>query len=405
MKLYPYQQVGVDFLRSHRRAYIGDEMGLGKTVQALVALRDVKSILAIVPAAAIGNWGNEYREWGNGQQFAAISYADRRLREGAIDGRDWGAVIMDEAHYLKSKKAKRTRYVFNVARDADRAIMLSGTPMPNHAGELWTMFDALWPHLLEDKFRTHQRWLNYFTKWTPTRYGPKVYGHQNAIELKRMLKRVMLRRKLADVALDLPELRVTLHTLPPVDDFTEGLTDEARLTLHAMREEEALEESSLSRVRRLLGALKAPMIAATLRQELQERQYQKIVVSYYHRDVGNILQEALQGFGLVRIDGKTASTKRQPLIDQFTNDSGTRVFLGQARSTGEALNLQAASEIALVEPDWVPDVNRQIIKRIHRMGQAHPCRARLFGVGGSLDEAVMKTLVLKTRLQVSVGLR
>ena len=93
------------------------------------------------------------------------------------------------------------------------------------------------------------------------------------------------------------------------------------------------------------------------------------------------------------------------MIDAFTDDSGVRVFLGQQQSAGEALNLQAASEVVLVEPAWTPDANRQAIKRVHRIGQKDPCRARMFGVEGTLDEAVMKVILLKTQLQTTVGLR
>lgn len=405
MKPYPYQLEGIDFLRSHSRAYLADEMGLGKTVQSLVAVADEDRVLVIAPAAALGNWRKEIVTWGNGQHFDVMSYADRRLRDGDVDGSTYGAVILDEAHYLKSRKAKRTRYVFDVAKGSPRVILLSGTPMPNNATELWTMFDALWPDMLDGRNHTFHKWLNHFTRWRPTKYGPKVYGHKNAVELKHMLESVMLRRKLRDVALDLPSLRVTLHTLPAVSEFTRGLDDAARLTLAEMAAEEAQTDASISRIRRLLGALKAPMIAETLRTELSERQYNKIVVLYYHKDVGNTLEAALESFGVVRMDGSTPATKRQGMIDAFTDDSGVRVFLGQQQSAGEALNLQAASEVVLVEPAWTPDANRQAIKRVHRIGQKDPCRARMFGVEGTLDEAVMKVILLKTQLQTTVGLR
>ena len=69
------------------------------------------------------------------------------------------------------------------------------------------------------------------------------------------------------------------------------------------------------------------------------------------------------------------------------------------------MNMQAAPEIVLVEPDWVPDVNAQFIKRIHRIGQDKPCRARLFTVPGTQDDAVMSGLAKKIAMQVEVGLR
>jgi SNF2 family DNA or RNA helicase len=91
-------------------------------------------------------------------------------------------------------------------------------------------------------------------------------------------------------------------------------------------------------------------------------------------------------------------------VDNFTNDPRCRVFLAQQTSAGEAINLQAASEIVLVEPAWSPDANRQSVKRIHRIGQDNPCRARIFGVAGSIDAAVMGTVAQKVGHQTEVGL-
>ena len=104
MKPYPYQLEGIDFLRSHSRAYLADEMGLGKTVQSLVAVADEDRVLVIAPAAALGNWRKEIVTWGNGQHFDVMSYADRRLRDGDVDGSTYGAVILDEAHPVRVRR-------------------------------------------------------------------------------------------------------------------------------------------------------------------------------------------------------------------------------------------------------------------------------------------------------------
>lgn len=403
MTLYPYQREGVRFLEERKRAYLADEMGLGKTVQALVALRDVPSITIVCPAAAVGNWYREFEYWGSGQQVQCVSYASLHK----IDA-PYHTVVLDEAHYTKSLKAKRTKRALSMARDAEKAILLSGTPMPNHPGELYTMFKYLWPELLSDHNRTEHKWLRRYTKGFASQYGWKVTGFQNAPELKALLAQVMLRRKLADVALDLPPLRVTSQVLPPEAGWT---IEEAKA--HGMRdiltsileEKEQQKMEHLASVRRWLGEYKAPLIASVLDDEIKDGQYKKIVVLYHHRSVGDVLENKLRVHGLVRLDGRTPATSRQPIVDRFNNDSGVTVFLGQQTAAGEALNLQAASEIVLAEPAWTPDANRQAVKRVHRIGQDSPCRARVFSVPDSIDQAIMDAIAKKTQAQEAVGLR
>jgi hypothetical protein len=230
---------------------------------------------------------------------------------------------------------------------------------------------------------------------------------KNGAVLRRMLDQVMVRRKLEDVALDLPPLRVTLHTLPKDVGFERALreagVDADKLRL-ALENEKSADDPSTSRARRLLGEYKAPRIGEIIAAELDDRAYDKIVVLYYHRAVGETLRKAFAPFGVVGFDGSTPSGLRQAAVDNFTTDPRCRVFLAQQTSAGEAINLQAASEIVLVEPAWSPDANRQSVKRIHRIGQDNPCRARIFGVAGSIDAAVMGTVAQKVGHQTSVGL-
>lgn len=410
MKLYPFQVDGVRFLLSDRRRYLADEMGLGKAVQAVAAAERLQpdSTLVIAPASTLENWRREWRDWGPKRRptFATVSYS-KLLRE-PVDGRDWDLVIMDEAHYAKSKDAKRTIAALDAARKARRAWLLSGTPMPNHPGELWCPIRALWPEVpARLGLRDHRAWFNHFCRWAPTQYGRKVYGVKNGSELRPFLDRIMLRRKVDDVALDLPPLRIDVSLLPQDTAFAAALEElgvdpdrlESRIAF-----EEADEDGSVSRLRRLMGEYKAPRIAKIIRRELDDREYQKIVVLAYHRDVIRRLAEAFEPYGVVGFHGGTPQAKRQRAIDTFTEDPSARVFLGQQTAAGIGINLQIAHEIVLVEPAWTPDDNAQAIKRVHRIGSDRPVRARVFGVAGSLDEAIMRTAATKARIQTKVGL-
>jgi len=413
-ELYPYQEEGVRFLLNHDRAYLADEMGLGKTVQAARAAYYYTNgrgghvnALVIAPASALENWRREWKEWGPPGNFAAISYSSRALRDGTARGGDWDVVILDEAHYVKNPRAKRTLAALNVARSAPRTWLLSGTPMPNHPGELWAPIRALWPEVpARLGVKSHWGWFTKFNHWTQTRYGPRPYGVKNADILREELRNFMLRRRLEDVALDLPPLRVDVSLLPKDAGFETALERAGVDPENLMKrlEAEDTEEGSTSRLRRLLGEYKAPRIGEILLKELDDRAYPKIVVLAYHRAVMGRLRGQLSPHGVVGFHGGTPPAERQEAIDTFREDPTVRVFLAQQTAAGIAINLQMASEIVLVEPDWTPNGNAQAIKRIHRIGQDRPCRARIFAVAGSLDEGLMRTVATKTRIQADVGL-
>ena len=392
MKLYDFQRHGVDFLWKRARAYLADTMGLGKTIQACVAAWEIgsRNTLVACPASAIENWKREWGLWAPGIDATFVSYASLvRYTPRGIE--DYDLVILDEAHYCKTPTAKRTKTAMGVARVSPRSWLLSGTPMPNHPGELYAPIAALWPEIPEALgLKNHSQWFDHFCKWTPTQYGKRVYGVQNGSDLRPWLDKIMLRRKLDDVALDLPPLRVTLHRLPRDTAALNWITGEETSTQ-----------------RRLLGTYKAPLIAAQILRELDDGAYDKIVIGAYHRDTMSKLNELMRagGYPPVGFHGGTLLAHRQKAIDAFTNERERRVFIVQQTAGGVSINLQVASEIVLVEPDWVPDVNAQFIKRIHRIGSTEPCRARVFTVAGTQDDGVMRGLVTKIRMKEELGLK
>lgn len=399
LTLYPFQKEGRDFLAARNRAYLADEMGLGKTVQALTAARKVgaRRVLVVCPASAVENWRREREKWCPEGIFEYLSYA-KMIRRKPDDPGD--LVILDEAHYCKTPSAKRTRAALGVASKVDRAWLLSGTPMPNDPTELWAMMKYLWPERpAEHNITTAEQWMHKFCKVRQTLYGPKPYAVQNGPLLRSMLEDVMLRRTLKQVGLDLPPLHVTLSHMAKDADLAQHLQE------YSEYEDGDEEEVYTSTLRRLLGKAKAPMIAKQVASELDDGAYPAIVVLYYHRETGALLREGLEDAGhtCVGFDGSTPQGARQEAIDTFQG-GGAPVFLAQMTSAGVAITLTRASEIVLAEPEWSPDDNRQAIKRIHRIGQDTPCRARIFAVAGTLDASVMGTLARKVQMQEEVGL-
>ena len=414
MRPFGYQYDGAEHLvrppYGGLAAYLADGCGLGKTIEACYALQeltDAQNVLVVTNASSVGNWQSEQPVWAPRISMECISF-DKARAARDLDGADWDAVIVDEAHNAKNHRAKRTKAALKLAAEAPRAMLLSATPMPNHPGELWAPFHYLWPELLTDDNRTYAQWLGRYCRFTMhPQYGPRVYGVQNTAELRALLAQVMLRRRVEDVALDLPPLRITQHMLPTDPEFERHLAAagvDVGLLVEAMEREEVKENPSLSRLRHMIGVYKAPRIASVVAAELGDKEYQKVVVFYQHTDVGDLMEQALHQYGVVRIDGATPGTLRHKLVARFTKDPGVQVFLAQQQAAGESLNLQVASEMVLVEPPWTPDKITQLVGRIRRIGQGSPCRARVFGVLGSSDAGVMKTLVKKASFKREVDL-
>lgn len=403
-KLYPFQMTGVGHLMSGRRRYLADVMGLGKTVQACRAAAelDVRDALVVAPASALENWGREWQLHGPRQARVEFVSYDRLTRKPHQYRGAHRLVVLDEAHYVKSRGAQRTLAALTVARAAERAFLLSGTPMPNHPGELWAPIRALWPAIPRALgIESYTEWLDRFCRWQHTPYGIKVWGAKNGAVLRPYLQQIMLRRTLATAGLQLPPLRIDVSLLPREPDDV-SLMEEAELAGLERAMEQAAAADKLSSARRLLGAIKAPRVARIIAEELRTEQYKKVVVLAHHHDTLDLLREALAEFGVVGFTGRDAPAARQVAIDAFTNSPKARVFLGQQTAAGVAVNLQVATEVVLVEPSWSPDDNAQAMKRIHRIGSTLPCRARIFAIVDTLDEAVMQVTARKTRMQFEI---
>lgn len=406
MNPYPHQIEGRDWLAAHRRGYLADACGLGKTVQAFLALEPGSRALVVTTASSVPQWWEEQETWARGWlDLTVLSYASPLLARLPVS--EDTTVILDEAHYVKNPLAKRTKNTLRIARQAERTWMLGATPMPNHPGELWAPMLVLRPEVM-GPYRRYRDWLDTFCEYYrhPT-YGVRVHGVRNAALFRELIAPVMLRRSLADVGLNLPPLRVTLHMLENDGTFEAALeaadVDAERLRRMIEHEEDPDNGwSAPARLRRLVGEWKTPRVADILADELERGEYKKIVVVYHHRKVGDHFLGRLAPFGVRRIDGRTSIKERASAVADFRGP--VRVLLAQDQAAGEALNLQAASEMALVEPPWTPDHLIQLVGRVHRIGQDHPCRARVFGVAGTMDVGLMRTLARKAQMKRSVGL-
>lgn len=411
MNLYPYQQVGAKFLAERKYALLADEPGLGKTAQAIAACRkhNARFVTVVCPASAVENWRREFVRFWPGHHYVFVRSYDRITRTG-FPHKTVGHLILDESHYLKSRKAKRTKAIFGkggLAHKAERVYCLSGTPAPNHPAEVWPMLHALAPDTIKGRNGKPRDYWSFVRRYCETRsngFGEVIVGGKNLAELKANLEPFMLRRKKADVLTDLPPIvfdevplssEAARKALRQVED-----TDEGKALAKALADGvDGLGKLAghFATLRRLTGVAKAPAVAEMLKDEI-EGGLRKVVVFAHHTAVLQALEAAFTGAGIkcVGISGATPAGRRQAMVDTFQTDPEYKVFLGQITAAGTAITLTAASDVVFAESSWVPADNSQAAMRCHRIGQTRGVLVRFATLAGSIDERVQRAVARKT---------
>jgi len=335
----------------------------------------------------------------------------------------WNCLILDEVHYLKSRyitgrktSGYRTKAIYGFGKRfpglitvCDRVIRLSGTPAPNHAGELYT-------HLKSAGIVDYPYWdyLARFCEGFDSEHGFRFTKHRNIPELQALLKPFMLRRTKAEVQPNLKEPMFETITVPRSDAAMapEFLAMIPQLAQADAQLQEALSgdnesqlatlesmASSLATLRRFTLMAKLPAIAEQIEEDLTTNQIPKLVVFGIHKIGVRWLAEKLKRFHPLTISGDTPAEKRQPNIDQFQIDDSVRLIIGNIAAMGTGVDgLQnVCDEAIFCELDWVPSANAQAIMRLCRIGQKNPVRARVFSLYNSVDEHVQDTLTRKVK--------
>jgi SNF2 family DNA or RNA helicase len=443
--LYPYQEIGAKWLTGKPYALLADEMGLGKSAQVIVAcdLLCATNILVLCPAIVRFQWEREFQNFsrwtrklsvilhgktifngGSGVTICSYDLAIKPIVNTWICQKAWDVVVFDECHYLTNRNARRTDVCFRaIGPQANYLWALSGTPAPNHGGELYPLLRAFgaW----------HKGYWSFVRRFCITRdtvYGTQIMGTKNIQELRGLLRQHTLRRKVEDVLPDLPTIQFSNVVVEPspVDlakwypEVTAKQKTEAE-QMDEIAKQQAVIDSIVSQAstgaqtqqgtlealahiavgvtpsRRYCGLTKTPAVAELIAGELQNGAYSKIVIFAIHRDVIVDLQDRLKQFRPVVIFGGTPAEKRKKFIHSFQTDPRTRVFIGNIQAAGIGIDLFAANQVAMVEASWVPSQNSQAVMRVHRIGQTRPVNVRFFSVVNSTDEFVQRVCMRKTR--------
>lgn len=397
VKLFDYQIVGRDWMlnQPHGRAYLGDAPGLGKTLTAASALAALRPThpLVVCPAIVRGHWRRTLLEAGV-ENARVISYGDDI-------GSMPDALVLDEAHYMKSVGAQRTLRLLGAngpARYARHVFPLSGSPVPRTPEDFGTILMSCFPYVARQyRIGTLQEFRNRFVDYVRVQvrrgeWRNKPVGIKREEEFREILAACMLRRTADQVGVDVPELFWQVMPLT-VETAKAALMKEAWPNNTPENQLKAVvQEKEYAEYRHAVGDLKAAAVANMLVSQLQDSN-EKVVVFAFHHSVLNHLESIdSAGIPVFRVDGETPDARRFTMIEQFQMRRGPAVFLAQngAAGTGTDGLQHAASRCILVEPEFPAYLNDQMAKRLARIGGGKRVIAQMVCLEGTLDEQIIR---------------
>ncbi len=444
-----YQLDGLAWMDFLRRARLGgilaDDMGLGKTLQALALLqgeldagRADRPSLVVVPTSLIGNWEAEARRFTpqlkivvlhgaqRAKQFKHIAQAHvvitsypLAMRDMAtLGGQSWHYVMLDEAQRIKNSRSQAAMSVKGLS--ARHRLCLSGTPLENHLGELWSLMDFVCPGLLgsEAQFREHYR-------------NPIERRHDTFIadQLAKRVRPFILRRTKQQVARELPEkteslLRVELNGLQR--DLYETVRATMDKKLRDVIAQQGLARSQIMVLDALLKlrqvccdprllksapdaegmAPKASYPSAKMELLLDllptlVEDGRRILLFSQFTEMLALIERELARLKLpyLKLTGETAD--RTPLVDRFQQGE-VPLFLISLKAGGVGLNLTAADTVILYDPWWNPAVEQQAIDRAYRIGQDKPVFVYKLLASGTVEDKMLELQARKAGLADSL---
>jgi non-specific serine/threonine protein kinase len=441
-ELRPYQKIGVQWLTSLRGLELGgclaDDMGLGKTIQVLGVLsmsrrnKEKGTDLLVVPASLVDNWRLEIERFAPELKVliahpsrisspelkrlskkkvdahdAVITTYGTAMRTGWIKSYAWRNVILDEAQAIKNPGAKQTKAVKSLS--SRWRLVLTGTPVENRLGDLWSIFDFLNPGLLGSA-----KAFNRLCK-------SMASGKQDYAPLRRLVQPYILRRLKTDksVIADLPDktevnaycllskrqaalYKQSVDEMKKVIEELDGIERRGVVLAFLMRFKqicnhpsqwlgdgsyEPADSGKLSRLRELCESIVA-------------RQNKVLVFTQFREmtePLAGFLAEVFGRSGLV-LHGGTPVKKRQGLVKSFQEDDRVPFMVLSLKAGGTGLNLTAASHVIHFDRWWNPAVENQATDRAFRIGQKKNVLVHKFLCRGTVEERIDELIAGKQKL-------
>ena len=441
--LRPYQQQGLNWLQFLREHGLGgilaDDMGLGKTLQTLTHIqvekdadRLTRPALIIAPVSLMGNWRRETERFCPGLRCLVIHGKDRHEVAGTIAEHDiviapysllqrdkerwleaqWHIVVLDEAQNIKNASTHAAQVVGQL--QTRHRLCLSGTPMENHLGEIWSLFHFLMPGFLGSQ----QRFKELFR--TPIE---KLGDPERLHQLRARITPFMLRRTKALVAHELPPKVETIERVElsgKQADLYETIRLGMEKTVREALNTKGLAKSQITILDALLklrqvccdprllklAAAQKVKTSAKLEQLMEllpemVAEGRRILLFSQFTSMLSLIEAELKQRDIPWVKLTGQSQNRDALIAQFTSGA-VPVFLISLKAGGVGLNLPQADTVIHYDPWWNPAVETQATDRAHRIGQTHTVFVYKLVAQGTIEERILALQERKAALADSM---
>ncbi|SAK87445.1 SNF2-related protein [Caballeronia temeraria] len=442
-RLRDYQREGVEwmqFLREHDLAgVLADDMGLGKTIQTLAHIlvekeagRLAQPALIVVPTTLVNNWTEETQRFAPAlnvldlhgplrhERFAEIAQHDLVITtyplvwrdQEALSQHDFHLLILDEAQYVKNAASKAAGVIRTLR--ARHRLCLTGTPLENHLGELWSQFDFLLPGFLGSQKDFTARWRKPIEKQNDTTRRDL---------LARRIRPFMLRRRKDEVATELPPKTMIVRSVE-LEDAQRDLYETVRAAMQK-KVRDAIAKQGFARSHILMldallklrqvccdpslvklpragkapGSAKLALLLDMLPELIEEGR--RVLVFSQFTGMLAIIAAALDEAGLayVTLTGETADRKTP--VRRFQAGEAP-IFLISLKAGGVGLNLTAADTVIHYDPWWNPAAENQATDRAHRIGQDKPVFVYKLVAAGSIEERILEMQERKAALAAGI---
>lgn len=404
--LRDYQEEGfrwIDRLSSWGAgACLADDMGLGKTVQTIAFLLHKQAegaSLVVAPASVVPNWKKELARFAPSLQVVVINELasdDRKLaiaqaeagcvvvstygllmtEEEAVTAKQWNVICLDEAHSIKNASTKTSAVCMRL--QGQHRLILTGTPIQNHLGELWNLFQFINPGLLGSQEQFTRKYIKPIEE---------AHDKERQKQLKRIVQPFMLRRTKQEVVAELPDKQeITLPVQLSAEEMAiyELIRMEAKQQLEDDSDSGVLSVNTLAMITQLrMAACSAMMVKkgwaggtskldvfCDLVSEICTSGNRVLVFSQFTSFL-EMAKNALERRGLTDyfyLDGSTPMKKRSEMVDAFQKGK-CPLFIISLKAGGLGLNLTGANYVIHLDPWWNPAIEQQATDRAYRIGQ------------------------------------
>ncbi|MCX7909972.1 MAG: DEAD/DEAH box helicase [Endomicrobia bacterium] len=383
--LREYQRAGIYYIYwrlvnakdSKKGVLVADEQGLGKTVEIIctINLLQPKKILIICPLTLKINWLEELEKWltvdyniylfkndvfipyvnkQTNKEIKIIHY-DAISREKFQFNENFDLLVVDEAHFIKNKKSKRTKFIKKI--NADYRIYATGTPLVNNPLELHTIISDL-----TTRFKDWFYFRNRYCIGYQDKFGWHFIEAKNTHELSYLMRAtVMLRRRKNDVLTELPSKIIQTIRIDSEFSDAEQLEDMIKMKYQDFF-------TNFTSLRHKIGKEKINHVVEFV-QSLFEEEDKKTIIFSHHRDVSEEIYKKLKHFEPLLLIGGLKEEEKNNILNLFKNNNKHKILITNVKIAGVGLNLTEAKRIVFAELPLTYSDIEQAEDRIHRIGQ------------------------------------